>query len=452
MVKLAPPLFDVIHSDRLAQIMLALKTKQGCVQMKKQKLAYVSMTAVLACGAFSADAQSLDKSFAAFTACDASFFKSIATDQATWRAHTQVEGTDTLAWIKTKDRKAPGGNVLEIPSKPTVAGLPVTHYLDESSSLGTDSYFYYWGFKLAGTVDSVMEQIKPLVYDNKRLRKDDGAFVRTELKFLGKPWLPAATPSGSVPRAMTIERAFLIEKDTDLPDTVKVLCSLQGDLNAEVLQELRPDIAPKDYPETLDPELFNKVRVGDDVMQQIKAVVQKNALWTPKFKRVTYSSKNGRDETLVTLVNTDDGLLSVTEDYGLFKMQRQMLAGFVQTKSRFNAAGSIFVTEKLDLNLPSELNKGQTLGYQQTSQAMPAETGQKVTTFGLKCVVGDTFEASKIFASLTGRAVELQCTNAKGEAQNKAFLESLGIVITYTPATGFFGSAKPKYTRFSIEQ
>lgn len=420
--------------------------------MKKQKLAYVSMAAVLACGAFSADAQSLDKSFTAFTACDASFFKSIATDQATWRAHTPVEGTDTLAWIKTKDRKASGGNVLEIPSKPTVAGLPVTHYLDESLSLGAGSYFYYWGFKLAGTVDSVMEQIKPLVYDNKRLRKDDGAFVRTELKYSGKPWMPVATPGGSVPRATTIERAFLIEKDTDLPNTVKVLCSLQGDLSAEVLQELRPDIAPKDYPETLDPELYNKVQVGDEVMQQIKAVIQKSALWTPKFKRVTYSSANGRSEIPVTLVNTGDGLLSVTEDYGVFKMQRQMLAHFVQTKSRFNAAGSIFVTVKLDLDLPSEFNKGQTLSYQRTGQNMPAETGQTAMTFGLKCVVGDTFEASKIFATLTGRAVALQCTDPKGEAQNMAFLESLGIAIDYTPATGFFGSAKPKYTRFSVEQ
>lgn len=412
----------------------------------------MSIAAVLTCGAFSTNAQSLEKSFEAFTACDASFFKSIAADQTVWQAHAPLEGTGTLAWIKTKDRKATGGNVLEIPSKPTVAGLPVTHYLDESLSLGSTSHFYYWGFKVAGTLDTVMEKIKPLVHDSKRLRKDDGAFVRTELKMADKPWSAARTTGGSAPRMLTMERAFLIEKDTEVPDTVKVLCSLQGDLSADVLRELRPDISPKDYPETLDPDLFNKLQAGDEVMKSIKTAAEKSDLWKPKFKRITYTYKSGRDETPVTLVNTGDGLLSVMEDYGVFKMHRQTLAGFVQTKSRFNATGPVFVTQKLDLNLPSDLNRGDTLSYQQTNMDVPAEADRKANTFGLKCVAGEAFEASKIFPSLAGRAIPLQCTNLKGEAQNKAFLEALGIAIEYTPATGFFGSAKPTYTRFNVEQ
>lgn len=420
--------------------------------MQWQNLVRASVASALACGALAVHGQSLDKTFATFTACDAGFFKSIASDQATWRAVAPIEGNDTAAWIATKNRKAADGNVLELPGKPTVAGLPVTHYLDESSSLSLTSHFYYWGFKISGTVDSVKEKIAPLVYDNKRLRKDDDVYVRTELRTSNKPWAPARTVGGVPPRMLTMERALLIENDADLPNTVKVLCSLQGDLTAEVLGELRPDISPKEYPESIDPELFSKTPANEEILKIVKLAAEGSTQWAPKFKRVTYSQKSGNDETPVTVVNTNDGLLDVTEDYGIFKMRRQMLAGLVQTKSRFNTTGSIYVTKQLDLKLPGDLAKGSVLEYLQTSQNVPTQPGDKASSFGLKCVVGDAFEASKIFSTLTGRAVALQCTDPKGTAQGRAFLEDLGLFVDYTPASGFFGSAKPKYTRFSVEQ
>lgn len=420
--------------------------------MQWQHLVRASVTSALAYGALAAHSQSLDSAFATFTACDAGFFKSIAADQATWRAVAPIDGNDSAAWIATKDRKAVEGNVLALAGKPTVAGLPVTHYLDESSSLSLTSHFYYWGFKLSGTVDSVKEKIAPLVYDNKRLRKDDDVYVRTELRTAYKPWAPARTVGGVPPRMLTMERALLIENDPDMPNTVKVLCSLQGDLTAEALGELRPDIAPKDYPESIDPELFSKTPANEEVLKTVKLAAQNAAQWAPKFKRVTYAYKSGNDETPVTLVNTADGLVEVTEDYGVFKMRRQMLAGLVQTKSRFNTTGSIYVTKQLDLKWPADVAKGSALEYQQTSQSVPTQPGDKASSFGLKCVVGEALEASKIFSTLTGRAVTLQCTDAKGVAQGRAFLEDLGIFIDYTPASGFFGSAKPKYTRFSVER
>lgn len=420
--------------------------------MQSQYLVRASVASALACFALAANSQSLDSTFATFTACDAGFFKSVAADEATWRAVAPIEGNDSAAWIATKDRKNADGNVLALSGKPTVAGLPVTHFLDESSSLNLRSHYYYWGFKLTGTVDTVKEKITPLVYDNKRLRKDDEAFVRTELRTAYKPWAPARTIGGVPPRMLTMERALLIENDPDTPNTVKVLCSLQGDLTAEALGELRPDIAPKDYPEVMDPELFSKTQASEEVLKTVKLAAQSAAQWAPKFKRVTYVYKTGNDETPVTLVSTDDGLIDVTEDYGLFKMRRQMLAGLVQTKSRFNTTGPIFVTKQLNLKLPTELAKGAVLEYQQTSQSLPTEPGDKANTFGLKCVVGEALEASKIFSTLTGRAVTLQCNDAKGAVQGRAFMEDLGIFIEYTPASGFFGSAKPKFTRFSVEQ
>lgn len=411
-----------------------------------------SVASVLVCVALSAQGQVVDKAFAAFSACDAGLFKAIATDQTEWSALAPIQAKDGVAWITSKDRKAETGNVLELRGKPTVAGLPITHYLDEASSLTPTSHFYYWGFKLSGSLESVKDAIAPLVYDNKRLRKDDGGYVRTEMRTANKPWAPARTASGSVPRMLTMERAFLIEEDTELPNTVKVLCSIQGDITADALSELRPDIPATEYPESIDPELFTRTNAADDVMKSVLLATAASPLWMPKFKSVSYTFKNDGNETSISVVNTHNGLVEVTEDYGVFKMRRQMLAGMVQTKSRFNTTGPIYVTKRLDLKLPAELVKGTAVEYQSTGQNVPSQAGDKSSAFGLKCVVGDAQEASKIFSDLTGRAITLQCTDTKGATHGKVFLEDLGLFVDYTPASGFFGSAKPKFTRFNVER
>lgn len=420
--------------------------------MQWRNLVRALFASALVCGALTVHGQSLDKAFATFTACDAGLFKSIASDQDSWRALAPIGSNDKVAWIATKDRQASSGNVLEIPSKPTVAGLQVTHFVDESMSLGLTSHFFYWGFKLAGTIESVKEKIAPLVHENERLRKDNDIYVRTELRTATKPWMPARTVGGVPPRMLTMERALLIENDGDTPNTVKVLCSLQGDVTAEVLGELRPDIAPTEYPKSIDPELFTKTPPSEEVLQTLKLAAENGGQWAPKFKRVTYTYKSGSNDTSVTLVNSENGLMDVVEDYGTFKMRRQMLAGLIQTKSRFNTTGAVYLTKKLDLKWPSDLNKGSTLEYQQTSQNEPTQPEDKTSIFGWKCISGDAFEASKIFATLTGRAIALQCTDPKGTAQGKAFLEDLGLFIDYTPASGFFGSATPKFTQFRVER
>jgi hypothetical protein len=412
---------------------------------------YILGITLLAAAALPVNAESIDKSITAFTACDAGFFKTVSAEASAWRTHTEIAGADGLAWIKTNDRNATGGNVSEIPGKPVVAGLTITHYLDEASNLGSIGQYYYWGFKVSGTLDSVAEQIKPLVSNNTRLRKDDGVYVRTELKFAGKPWLPIATQGGRAPRPFTVERAFLIEKDPELPNTVKVLCSLQGDITAEILQELRPDIDPKNYPVQLDSKLFEKTPPGEQALQAVRAATAGNPLWKPNFKRLAYSYATGSGETPVELVNNGDGLVTVSENYTFFKVTRLMSGGFVQLKSRMNSNGSVYVTDQLTFEVPAKFEKGDVLGFTQTSRIEPVDSDRKPSPTTLSCVVGEPFEASKIFGSLQGRAIGLTCTRDNKGKESKAFIENLGVVVDYKPA-GLFGNSIPRYTRFNVEQ
>ena len=92
------------------------------------------------------------------------------------------------------------------------------------------------------------------------------------------------------------------------------------------------------------------------------------------------------------------------------------------------------------------------LGFKQTSRIEPMDSDKKPSSTSLSCVVGESFEASKIFASLQGRAIGLTCTRDNKEKTGKALIESLGVVVDYTPAAGFFGRSTPRYTRFSVEQ
>ncbi|MEO8122197.1 MAG: hypothetical protein ABI606_23085, partial [Rhodoferax sp.] len=305
---------------------------------------WIGVALIAAC-ALSANAQGVDKSLAAFTACNADFFKVVASEAEAWRKYTVIDGSGDIGWIKTANRKTAGGNVHTLPTSPTATGLTITHYLDEESDLGPSGLYYYWGFKVSGTIDSVLEKLKPIVVSNTRLRKDGDVYVRTEIKFAGRSWLPIQTNGGSVPRPFTAERAFLIEKDPDVLNTVKILCSLQGDISSEMLQELRPDIDPKNFPAKLNPKLFDQTEVSEQAIQAIKTAAASSPKWQPKFKRISYNNGNS-----IEIINRGDGLLTINEDYSFYSVKRLSSGGLLQLKGRMGSNGKVFFTDTLSVS------------------------------------------------------------------------------------------------------
>lgn len=245
----------------------------------------------------------------------------------------------------------------------------------------------------------------------------------------------------------------MIERDADLPNTVKVLCSLQGDITAEVLHSTRPDIPSKDHPAQLNPNLFDETAPQDEVRRAILAATAGKPEWAPKFKRITYDTTY----KLVEIVNTGDGLVNVRESHSRFKIQRQMAAGLLQLKARMNTNQAINVTDQLTVELPSSFEIGQTLKYKQNSNYQPRAIDSLHTAYSLTCEVSSTISASTVFASLTGDAVLFKCTDDETKkSDGKAFLKDLGIFIEYTPETVSLLlsniPAKPKYRRFEVER
>lgn len=418
-----------------------------------QRFCRLLLGALLASAAIPTIAQSVEKSLAAFTACDARFFHAVALERSAWQQHVDVAGTNTQAWFASPGRRSQGGNILPFKTPALAAGLTLTHYVDDSSAIDGAGRHYVWGFKIAGSMDSVMQQLRPLVRDFRRLRRDARRLVRTEVKFPAKPWLASATPYDGRPKPLTAERTLLIEQDTEQANTVKVLCALRGAVTADVLRELRPDIDADAYPSNVDVELFSKIAPDNAVLQTVRSAAENNSRWSPKFRRLSYAYQTRRGNFSEVVENNGDGLVTITEDYRAFKIKRLSSGGLVQLKARMNdGSSSVYLTDSLTLSLPEDFNSGDGLSYTQTITAVPGHAGSQPKITGMDCTVGEAFDASEIFATLAGRAIPLRCRNDKGEPQGRALLEALGVVVIYTRDTDASGSAQPRYTRFDVER
>ncbi|MCZ2986456.1 hypothetical protein NYY78_19235, partial [Acinetobacter baumannii] len=87
-----------------------------------------------------------------------------------------------------------------------------------------------------------------------------------------------------------VERVLIVEPEGTQGTQSRVSCSVQGGVNAGVLAQLRPDIAPVDYPRTQVEPSFTEVDVPANVRQRLDS-----PLLQPKFKTLSYRyvSKRG---------------------------------------------------------------------------------------------------------------------------------------------------------------
>ncbi len=281
-------------------------------------------------------------------------------------------------------------------------------------------------------------------------------YARTEIKIPGSRWLPLATSSNTPTGLRKIERVLLIEPHETLKDVVRVSCSLQGGVTADVLKEIRPDIAPKDYPKQLNATWFEDMQIPEGV-----AKVAYNTTLTPRFKKLSYTynrkkTDSSRVEDSVTVeMEAQDRLVQVREIYSpSFNVQRLMLAGMVQLKSRMNGIGDGggALTTDLKLSLPATFSKGAKLSVYEVMKMQPSRVGEKEAQVSIFCDVAEEFEATKVFPTLTGRAFKLSCTSEKkNDITTKIFLEDLGITVDLNSRSEY-GYWTYEYTQFTIER
>jgi hypothetical protein len=403
---------------------------------------FLSTAALVACSLQSAKAQSLDNIFGKFSQCDASFFTAMKDGAQDVRTLAPTASSNDALWFKVPNRRDEETGMIAFTGNPTIAALPVTSYLDYVINLQDSGLYYTWGFKVRGEIATVVNALKPIIFESNRLRRDDSVYVRTELRDGTSAWLPVKTAGGTVPKSGTVERALLIEPDDKDKSLVTVTCNIQGSVEAAILKELRPDIEENDYPKKPEVVTFEGVNVAPELIAKLQLALKQQTLFMPKFTKavVAYrkvSVKGGFAQT-DTLIHTKGGLVDVLEDVGQFKFRRQNIGGVLQTKYGFiNRKGDLFggvrIAKSGSIEFSKDLVKNE-VAFKSTvtSQQVPV-LDKKELTFSQVCTVGETIAASNVFSKLPGSAILFNCIldGRIDDAIGYALIEDYGLVLAY---------------------
>ncbi|MDF3934333.1 hypothetical protein [Pseudomonas citronellolis] len=370
----------------------------------------------------------LEDTFRAFSQCDAQFFSSLQSHAADWQAFAPLKQSGDLAWISVKDRSSDASNSVALDKAPTLAGLKLLSYYDESSDLGTLGYYLYWGFLVDARPEQVARQLTPLIADRDRLRQDGRSYVRSEVSVGGR-WQAMRTQSGQAPGTQRVERVLLIEPEGPKGERTRVSCSLQGAVDGALLARMRPDIPAADYPRRTPPTALDDVAVPEALRKGVDT-----PLLQPKFKSLRYTfvtqKADGERRTPVSIeMRAQDGLLRKTEIYSEdFHVDRLTQADMIQLKSKLNGIGDgrVLVTQSLESSIPPGWILGRTLKARQLMDYVPAKPGDQQAESELTCKIGQRFPASQVFPSLTGDAIHLDCEQGSYNS-SRAFVEELGI-------------------------
>lgn len=390
------------------------------------RLALLAPACMLAGAAHAANGP-LDETFTAFARCDDSFFSSLHDHAGTWKQHAPLASSGSATWIAVGNR-AGRANSIVLKGDPRVAGLPLEGYFDKTSELGDMGYYLFWGFTVDAPLETAAAKLLPLVENPEEVRSMRGQYARSQIR-VGGAWRPSYDRGGIAAGTTLLERVLILESEQ--PGKTTISCSLQGAVDADVLEALRPDIPRTEYPQPpattaiADVALPAGIRDGLDV-----------PLLAPKFKSLRYdfisteeAKQDSRKPTVIQMT-AEDGLLNSTETYGpTFIVERVIKAGLFQLKSRMSGGdGRVLLTRSLKLDIPDRWTPGATISGTAVMDNVPTRAGDEPSEFTLSCRVGERYPASRIHAGLQGDAIALDCSDRKSR-NISAFIEDLGISV-----------------------
>ena len=409
-----------------------------------------------------AQAQISDATLRQLSACDASFFRSLHQDGAALAGSVPLATRGDASWIKVPNRHQTGSGSVLFTTPLRAGGFTVLGYTDEVSDLGSLGHYYSWAFLVAGKVDEVYRQFQPLMHGARRMRTDDGAYVRSDVRLPDGSWQAFASASGVAAGREKVERVFLIEPHGELDSVVRVGCSLQGGVDAALLREARPDIDASEYPPPPNATgAFDSAPLPSQVLAAAQAALAAAPVWQPRFKTLHFSRESttpGKPEEKSVLEQewrVRDGLVSLSEDYSVFTMLRVKIAGLFQLRAaeRGNVRNGYLATSSLSLSLPASLSPGTRFQANMTTINVPAKPGERPERVTTLCEVQNTFQASTISASLQGEATRLVCTTQEtAYVVESALLHDLGFAVQLRTVSRDYGESHYRYLDVKVTQ
>jgi hypothetical protein len=184
-----------------------------------------------------------------FAQCDASLFHALKKRPDMLGPSVRVANRGTAASIIVPDPLSQKGNEQLFSAPLQVNGLSLTAWHNEIMYDVNIGGFLYWGFKLEGDPKQVAIKLNALLPDSRKLVQVGELWARSEVRVIGDPidtWHSGGT-SGVVTAKGSVERVLMVEGES--PSVTTLYCSLQGSITAPLLQSLRPDLLPSEYPQ-----------------------------------------------------------------------------------------------------------------------------------------------------------------------------------------------------------
>lgn len=184
-----------------------------------------------------------DKIIDTFFQCNNQFFKQLATNKTFFSQYTDLATIDNFAYIPVEKVEYNKNNKVLFKKPIQYKGLKILGYQNIFIPTPLSGQFYYWGFIFDNKLENVKQSLKninwlgynnsifianPKIYDRKGKRKiwQDNPYAIDMV----------------IPRLGTVEKSLYLEAITD--NQSRIFCSIQGDLDKNILYSVRPDMKP----------------------------------------------------------------------------------------------------------------------------------------------------------------------------------------------------------------
>lgn len=184
-----------------------------------------------------------------FAQCDAALFQMLKKHPDLFGSSIQIESRGNAATVAVPDALSQKGNEQVFKNQLDVAGLRLFAWRNEVAYDVDIGGLLFWGFKIEGSPATVAKKVNAILPEGRKLAPVGPFWARAEKRSIGDPidvWRSGGN-SGVATKKGMVERVLLVEEDG--PGTSSLYCSLQGSVTAPLLQKLRPDLLPSEYPQ-----------------------------------------------------------------------------------------------------------------------------------------------------------------------------------------------------------
>lgn len=183
-----------------------------------------------------------------------------------------------------------------------------------------------------------------------------------------------------------------------------------------------------------NPQWLNKYTLSTGINNQTQSLIKPWAL--PRFKQIRYTIVSEYGKVNVQLDAQSDGYIRNLEDYGIWTVQRLMLANQLQLKFVMSISHDISLLRKLQTDLQFPL----VVGQQYQAQWESIDSKKEVITSSIRCNVLSEGDAGSIASEFSGKYLLVQCDETH-EGQQKisskqAWLQDFNVFVPVTMQVG----------------